>query len=417
MGDEEELLELGSRRFRSPAARIAAVLLLAATAGGYVLLHDRPGASSRQQAGPSVTTATTPRIANPAVTSEASGPAVAPWPQRAGACGSTAFLPLVSAHRLDRRTGARVIVGDRLASVNVDTGAVRPAAGLARDEYASQIVTTGTGTYALVQPCGQPIGTPARVVRVSASGAVQQIARGPYENLVGGDRPWAVWWDEAADGTSVDALDGSRLRRLPATFGPIAGWHGYLIGTQSEPGSPLGHIRGLDPRTGAVRLDLGPATAVTVGHGVVVWNDASCPGCRLHVFDLATGRRTVVRSAQHLLPSVWGGVVSPDGHVLAVVRESATPGPYEMEHPSNPNEIITVDLTTGTVTRVPGLRLWAKSMPGLDFSADSRWLLISVDEGTGTRLLLWHEGLGAVRQSPARLTTPVAYAPGLATVR
>jgi hypothetical protein len=176
------------------------------------------------------------------------------------------------------------------------------------------------------------------------------------------------------------------------------------------------HIRGLDPRTGKVRLELGPSDGATVGAGLVVWNDARCGACRLHTFDLATGRRDVLASVGGRLPSVWGAVIAPDGHTLAVARESDRPAPYDMQHPGNPKEIVTVDLHTGAVTVVPGLQLWSKSMPGLAFTPDSRWLLISIDEGTSTRLLLWRPGLSAVRQSPVRLTSRVAYEPGLAAV-
>jgi hypothetical protein len=82
-----------------------------------------------------------------------------------------------------------------------------------------------------------------------------------------------------------------------------------------------------------------------------------------------------------------------------------------MGHPGNPNEIVTVDLVSGAVHPVPGVLLWPKSAPGLAFSADSRWLVIALDEGTGVRLLLWRPGLGRPQESAARIPGRVAYSP------
>jgi hypothetical protein len=419
MSDEEEVLELGPRRPHSTLLLIVAAVLLAGGIGAYAVLHERGDHPHRQ----ALTTPTPPASSTPAPLPTAPGSigpgpdGRPPWPQRAGACGNTAFLPLVSARPLDHRTGVRAVVGDRLTGVDVDTGAVQPVRGLPKDEYATQIVTAGGATYALLSPCAQVIGAPARVVRVTADGRAETVARGPYDYLIGGgDHPWALIWAEAEDRTTVDALDGTKRHRLPASFGPIAGYRDYLIGTEGTSTDSGGHIVGLDPRTGKERLDLGRASWVAVSQGIVAWAEPGCRRCRLHILDLATGKRSVTRRAIADVPSSWGGVASPDHRTFVLLRQSATPARYDMDHPGNPNEIVTVDLVTGAVTPVPGVRLWSKSMPGLDFSADSRWLLISLDEGTGTRLLLWHPGLPAVQQSPARLTDRNAYSPGLATV-
>jgi WD40-like Beta Propeller Repeat len=113
---------------------------------------------------------------------------------------------------------------------------------------------------------------------------------------------------------------------------------------------------------------------------------------------------------------LWDGVVSPDRRTVAMLRQRSRPARYDMGHPGNPNEIVTLDLRSGAPHAVPGVVLFAKAAPGLAFSSDGRWLVISLDEGTSVRLLLWRPGLAAPLQSPVHLTAKVAFAPSVAAL-
>jgi hypothetical protein len=415
--EEEEVLELGARRGGLPTHRVVLVLLLAAALAGYLGFRHQNDEAPKRRAVP---TAAPPSVA-PTVTPgpTALSPELPPWPRRDGVC-STAFLPLVSAHRLDRRTGIRALVGDRLSTVDVDTGAVRPAAGLPRGRFASDVVTTADGTYALLRACDQSVDDTTRVVRLDAAGRLHTVAGGKYEYLLaGGSHVWGVRWSSSGERISVTPVEGGHPHWLPAGFGPLGAYADLIVGTVNPSGVDMDApflIRVIDPATGRTRLQLGPARSAALSNGVILWTSPGCTDCRLHVHDLATGRDTVTRRPVPGVASAWGAVVSPDRRTAAVVRPGSTPATYDMEHPGNPNVIVTVRLTTGRTEAVPGLVLWSKSNPGLAFSADGRWLLIGLDEGTGVRLIVWKPGLSRPLQSPARLNAKVAFAPSVATV-
>jgi len=417
MAEEEEVLDLGPRR-RPGALRFLVVLGLVAAVGGYLVVRDQDDDPASLHTAPTRALSTAPPTIVPPPDLTADRP---PWPRRAGACGGTSFLPLVSSRPLSGRTGIRAVVGDRLATVDVDTGAVHAAAGLPPGRYASEVASTAQGTYALLRPCGaQLVGAEARLVRLDRHGAVRAIARGPYDYLLsGGNHPWAVVSTESADRAWLDPLDGSRRRLLPAGFAPVGAQADVIVGTVSRPGTepdPSFVIGVYDPRGGEIRLLAGPATSVALSHGLLLWTGLGCTSaCRLHVHDLATGRDTTTRRPVHGIASAWAAAVSANGRTAALVRPRSKPAKYDMEHPGNPNEIVTVDLVSGRSRPVPDLAMWSKSSPGLAFSADSRWLLISLDEGSGVRLLLWKPGLAQPLESPARLTARVAYSPTITT--
>jgi hypothetical protein len=413
MDGDEELLELGPRQRFPTRARVIALVL---AAGGLVSYLVSQGGDSPPNAGahspvPSAS-------ASPPPSPLSSGPvrmtSLPPWPRRAGACGRTSYLPVVSARPLDRSTGVRVLVSDRLVLVDADTGLTHRLAGLPRGRFASDIATAADGTYALLHSCDGSDEV-AQVVRIGGDGAVHPIAHGEFSYLLSGGRhPWGVVFDESSEREWLDPLDGSPGQVFPSRFAPIGAFRDSVVGTitqsPTDPNTAYSIVL-LNPRTGRVEGTLGTAGWVSYAQGRVVFTEAGCRHCLLHVRDLATGRERVTRHPLPALSIGWGLVMSPDGRSIALVRPGSRPAPYDMEHPGRPNEIITVDLRSGAVHPVPGVVLWSKSAPGLAFSDDSRWLVIALDEGSGVRLLLWRPGLAKPRESPARLPARVAYAP------
>jgi hypothetical protein len=324
-------------------------------------------------------------------------------------------VPLVSAAPLRTRTGVRALVGDRLTTVDVDSGAVRAAPRLPDHLWAFGVGVTGSGTYALLGECGTGVdGQRTEVARVLADGTLRAVSRGNYDQLLaGGNHPWAVVDDPLGDRSRVDPLDGGRTLALPTGFGALGGFGESLVGTvPGDDADTSFTIEVLDPRTGHVGVQLGPAVSVGMSHGVVLWTAPGCrTACRIYTYDLRSGQRATTVNPVPGVATVWSAVLSPDGDTVALVRERSDPGPYDPGHPGNPNELVTVDLRTGTLHQVPGLVLWSKSSPGVAFSPDSRWLVIGLDEGTDVRLLVWRPGLVGPLESPARLRYPVAYAP------
>jgi hypothetical protein len=403
---DEDVLEIGTRRAR-PWWRAGAVLLLA---GGLVAFLLTRGSGTGRLAAPHSGPAAPPR--------SASAPAAAtgrlpPWPQREGVCGNTAFLPAVRADPLTTHTGLRLLVGDRLQLLDVDSHRLTQLSGLPAGEYVVATAQAGERQYALLSPCAGSGDTRTSVVRI-ADGSATVLARGHYNDLIGGgSHVWAMSYPDSADGQILlDPLDGTGSIRLPTGVAPAAGTGRLIVATSPSAESSY-TLATFDPATSTVRTRIGVATAHAVGAGVVLWRGADCGPCPLQVFDLATGARSQVPGAVGTRLQVGSAVVSPDHRYAVMLRERARPGPYAMAHPGNPNELVTVDLVTGTIRAVPDLVLWSKAWPGLAFSADGNWLLCALDEGTGVRVLLWRPGLDRPLAAAPYVAGATAVAPRL----
>lgn len=412
---DDDVLDIGPRRSR-PWLRLLAVLAVVGAVVAFLLTRGGGGAD-HASAPTSTKPAVTPSVPLPASQHALSVANLPPWPERDGACGNSAFLPIYTAAPLTERTGLRVLVGDRLHVLDVDTHSVTAVGGLPSDRYVVRVARAGGATYALLMPCTGALGTRTSVVRLRADGSAVVIASGRYSDLLGGgDHVWAVTYPDTSDGPIVlDPLDGTRPVRLPPGVAPIAG-SGTMIAASSPIDDTSMELALFDPATSTVRTRIGAATAFGVSAGVVLWRGADCGPCALHLFDLATGARSQVPGTVGTRLLLWPAVISPDHRYAAMLRERDTPGQYEMGHPGNPNEVVVMDLTTGRVLPVPHLVLWAKANPGLTFSPDDRWLAIALDEGSGVRVLLWRPGLSASRELPGAVPGKVAFSPPLLAV-
>lgn len=235
---------------------------------------------------------------------------------------------------------------------------------------------------------------------------VSSVAAGHFDGLLAGGRhPWAYQFlagDNAPE--RLDPLNGSARVTLPAGFGVVGAYQDLIVGYQAPPAGSDANTSGplviLDPATGRVHATVGPGSAAaTVSAGLILWTDGACTAfrrCVVHRYDLAIGRRS--SRDYHLGLSADAnlgyGLISPDQRLLAFQLHRAAPDPrFDPGHPGTPSDIAVLHLDTGQLETVPGIELWAKASPGLVFSPDSRWLIIGLDEGTRTSLLLWHPGL------------------------
>ena len=287
--------------------------------------------------------------------------------------------------------------GEWLRTLDFDTGQIGdfPQARLRPGEYVVDLMTPAH-TYAVVTTCKY---APLRVLRIGAGGNVSNVALpGPIDTvLADGARAWGVTFpDEQHPNGFLVPLDGGSRVRLPAGFWPDAITDGMVIGTADSPPTVLL----VDATTGHVRASLGKGSDLAAGRGLVLWTEgcdvASDEPCTLHRRSVAGG----ATSSYRLPRSPCCGVLSADGRLLAFNLERAGQDPrYQQGHPLPPSDIAILALDTGRLEVVPGIEMPAKMSPGLAFSADSHWLVITLDAGSRIRVLAWRSGLARPYES------------------
>jgi hypothetical protein len=321
-------------------------------------------------------------------------PASSAWPEAAGVCGS-AQVPFVSTTRPAERTGIRVVLGgDRLRTVDFDTGQWRdtPSLPLARGEFVSAIEPGAV-------VAAQCLSGDAEVLRV-ASGGSAVVAHGGFA-LLGQGR--------AVMDTTVVPLGRGRAVRLPADFQPEA-VAGNVVAGQDPPGLVL-----VDAATGRIRARVGEGATVAADERMLVWTgtcDNPSNPCPIHRRMLATGATTNYLAPRS--PRALAGAISHDGSRLAFTLRRAQQDPrFAAEHPAPPADVAILRFDTGGIDIVPGVELPPLGYGAtLAFSADDRWLVIGLNAGSTIRLLAWRPGLAHPYECPP-IPAKALYAPPL----
>ncbi len=327
----------------------------------------------------------------------------------------------MSASALNELTGVQVWTGGQLLRiVDLDTGAVTAARGVSMlpDEYIDELATVGADTFALSARCDFTLKR--RVIRTGADGrsVVIPISRQLDGLIADSDKAWGVDYPETGVGPTVMvALDGSGVVAVPVGIEPTAVFENTLVGLRSPVGgtSPEhpGHVVLFDLATRKLRADLGPGSSLTVGAGAILWIEDRCPGyapCQIHRFDLTTGKFSLRNC---LLPRdavLSGGVVSQDGRLLGLDLQRRNPDPrFDSGSPGPPSDVAILHLDTGALDVVPGIELAPKSSAAITFSADSRWVVIALNEGEHGRVLVWRPGLAKPMDPSLLLPGSVLY--------
>jgi hypothetical protein len=294
---------------------------------------------------------------------------------------------------------------------------------LAPDEFVSQLMPAGSDTYALVVHCDYTRAN--RVLRIGSDGrASAVVANAEIDHLIpGGVAGWGVDYHVNPPNAAVTLipLDGRKPIDLPLGVGPLAVHGNLIVGVLNRPDGAPSSIADqlilLDRATGGPRSILGTSYLSTVSAGLVLWTESACVadhGCVVHSYDLDTGQTATRSYPLTANATLWGGVVSDDRRSVAFQLPRDRPDPrYDPGHPAPPSDLAMLDLDTGALKIVPGVELAPKTVSGLVFSSDRRWLVIALDEGNRTRLLVWRPGLRHPMESPAQLpgqvlATPVA---------
>jgi hypothetical protein len=373
---EEELLDSGPRLPRP--VRVTAGLLAGAAIAALVILHAWPH----------------PRHGATTVSPAPTVPAGPTWPEASGVCGSTQ-VPFVSSTRPAESTRIRVVLGgDRLRTVDFDTGrwSDTPNLPLAHDEFISAIEPGAV-------VAAQCLSGDAQVLRL-ANGGSTVVARGGLA-LLGEGR--------AVMDSTVVPLGPGRPVRLPTDFQPEA-VAGNLVAGQDAPGLAL-----MDAATGRIRTRVGEGATVAADHRMLVWT-GTCENpsnpCPMHRRMLATGATTNYLAPRS--PRALDGAISHDGRRLAFTLRRAQQDPrFVAEHPAPPADVAILHFDTGRVDLVPGVELPPLGYGAtLAFSPDDKWLVIGLNAGSTTRLLAWRPGLAHPYECPP-IPAKALYAPPL----
>lgn len=375
-------------------ARGAAAALVSVLAGGFVLMAVTSERRSARKAGPAA---------------QATAPVMAfeqPWIRESGACGSQRYLPKVTAAPLRARTGVRVQVGGQsVHTADLDARSLTAAPGLAlsSQQFVSQLVPGKDASYALVQTCEST--DTSSVLRVSRDSSYLVLESGRHIDSLFADGHGGVWAAEV-DAIATDKpitlvqLPGPGVVRLPTGLTPIAVWGTKLIGLTSavtERSSPSsGTLVSYDLASRRIGPRIGQASSLTVTDGLLLWIDEPCSAtaaCSLHRYDLATGASAVRDYVLPVETTIVDGVISPDRTQLAFPLPQIYEGQRtDTEGFGPPLNVAVLHLDTGVLERIGGLTLPPTEEPGLTFSARGNWLVMALNQGRRTELLVWQTG-------------------------
>ena len=420
VGDEEELPQPG-RPLLPRRIRLAALLLAVLAVATLIAIRVWPR-SPHQAAVPSATTSVASAV--PPATPETTN-TTRRWPTAPGACDEH-DLPIVSSRPPAEHTGVTVLLGgNQLRTVDFDRGRVT-AMAQARLHAGEFVIglTTSSQTYAVTAVCPSPAaGRRLRLLRIGADGSVSAVTLpGSTDAVLADDtHVQALALPENPDPNAsgyLMPLDGRRRVRLPAGFVPLR-WiqpHGVIVGiliAQPDTGPNTPHsLLIIDATTGHVRAHLGTGWLIAASDGLVLWatgcDELSDKPCTLHSRSV-TGGPTASYRLPRPAPESGGGVLSPDGRLLAFTLKRPAQDPRFEAQPAPPNDIAVLHLDTGRLEIVPGLEVPADWFPpplGMAFSADGRWLMIAINAGPKIRLLAWRPGLAHPYESKP-ITGPV----------
>ena len=348
-----------------------------------------------------------------------------PWPTEAAACGNTADLPLLSTAALHETTGLTLVVGGAgLRLVDVDTGAVHPLTGIAPGGHENAQVTdlaaSRVGVSALRVTCSdQMVGpTGGGILSVSTRRRAAVVALPGHNEalLTAPDATWAYSYPaNPQDRILLRPVGGGTSVKLPVGFSAFAATSSEFIGTLSRPGeqaSTAGEVVAAVSRSDLTKVRTLGRGWVVAATDTFVLTSNQCDGATTRC--VLTRTRADGTKQKYPMPPgrliTSNAVLSPDARYLAFQLSRPDPDPrYSAGHPIGPSDLVVLDLILGNLQVVPGVEIAPKSSAGLTFSHNGRWLVITLNEGSSTRLLVWRHGLAMPLESPARLPGKLLY--------
>ena len=295
--------------------------------------------------------------------------------------------------------GVRLVTsGSRPAVLDLRTGRAAPLPGLSLT--GGQVARAYPVPGGLVAVVATTEGSPVGAYLLRDSG--QTVRLGRFDVAVpgqdGGILAYDVAYERPPPGHLVSFGPDGRMRwqrSIPAPMEIVRDTpYGLLVHQALESNRAGQPLRLVDPRTGAVRWNLGSALAVLASTDQqVAWLPDSCDqegSCPVVVTDLRTQHTEQYAPPLGRTPST--AAFSPHGQFAVGV------GGLHDFVPSGPGSVrdgfvALLDPASGRFRRLPGLSTQAKHTPALGWSPDGEWLLMAVQpDDRHDLLVLWHRG-------------------------
>ncbi|MEN3359608.1 MAG: hypothetical protein V7637_3590 [Mycobacteriales bacterium] len=284
--------------------------------------------------------------------------------------------------------GLRLLAGDRTPRlVDAHTGQVTPPPGL--DLWPESVVSVfalrpgtlaavtepygGAGGRFLVRPGAQPLllGTDAGVLPSRDGQLILTVYRRGGTTVTGLTLGRRLRWQWQLPGLAI------AVRDTPA---------GLVVEQYDGPHGRAANLLLLDPKTGAVRREIGRGDIAASSDTTIAWTPADCPdACSLVVTTLAGGA-----TRRYAMPIYWRpdrGAFAPDGRTLALTFPAT--GRIGV---SRPGFVVMLDLTLTTFTRVRDLRTGSGLGAEVGWSPDGGYLVIAVNWPDHQQFALWRAG-------------------------
>lgn len=398
------------RRRHSPRrglVLVAVLLTAAAAVASYAANHRHAGSHP-----PSASPAAAATAALPPVHVAKTDPVPPSWLR----CGQHCDVPVLHAPAGQGPRGLRLLINTNPATVLDGTGRTHrgPSVPLRRGEHIDTLLPMGAETAALVSADNPTKKSPRpRIYRIGVDGSVALIGRADAIVQGIGATLWTITYPPQSASLGSSEPAPYRLTEIDRT-GRVLARHaepenvyifratnaGLLaaIATSSD-GSYLGQtesVRLLDPATGQLGSQLGDGVFAVLDatDNLVAWSSSRRPV--VEIYDLNRGTAVGSFDAPGYHPPDYGRF-SPDQRTLVLgfsdlVQLGTNPASY--------GYLESLDLSTRRITRINGLLTPPKNDPQLDWSHDSRTLILGVDDGKAAHIALWE------RQRPGLVVLP-----------
>lgn len=375
---------------RAPIA-LAAVLIAVAALVSYQLIRGGPATHStpaRAGAGPTdIPSLTTPP--HP----------VAPAELR---CGQHCDAPILHGRPGTGPVGLRLLIGTAPPTI-LDAAGHRhrgPRLPLRRGEHIDTLLPMGSDAVALLQPTSVTESTPpGRVYRLGADGSTALLGRADALIRGVGATVWTMTYPRPGGGVSAPytLAELDRTGRVLARHTESPGMDilratsaGLLVTLpRVSDGSYYGSPQTLaifNPTTGNIDQTLSDHVFAVLDatDNRVAWT-TTVGGFHIAVYDLAGGQGPALFSAPGYHPPDYGRF-SPDQRTLALGFSGL---PQLGNNPASYGYLQVLDLISGSITPISGLRTSPESYAQLQWTADSRTLVLGLDDHNFTEVAFW----------------------------